>query len=441
MRLGPTTGLTGWGADLLTGLDRLEQLDHSAQDVTNTAEKLRRTAAAASDIAQVAGRSQPSEWYGQAAQASRGSAAILAARLVEVFDVLDAAARLLEQHALRVRDTRYQIGRIREAYEQLEIHSAAWAAADPATRPAVDQGLTERWHLERAWLTAWVAHEEAQHRLSQALDNLRDGVSRRPYTTHDHVAALANGIIVEPLEGLFALGPQVFVDQRSWRAAWAATAKAALDAVRHPATTTHRMLGIDDWRRGNYGAAAAVWISGLTGAARKQLLGAWNGPASPPERLMDPFTPQPPRQTLQEMYDGVDLRRHDDVPLGHIHSEQMVDMNEDYLEFRLRTPRPSLTVGTIPPPRTVSAFDDLDTANWVVTQAIRQNIEDVKAFEETADAGRPLRLPALRLDKPVGRIATLGDAGVTYSPADHVVVIVRKDARGVFVQTALLETR
>ena len=426
---------------MVSGLDALEQLDHSPADVGATAARLRRTAAAVSATAEAADRSRPERWTGTAADASDTAAAGLTGRLVEAFDVLAAASRLIDEHAQAVEHTRADLRGIRLAYAETERRSRIWEQADPALRPAVDRGYDERARLERRWLEVWIGHEHAQYRLAEALDGLRDAAAARPRTVRDHVGSFVDTLLVGPAEAGFALGPAVFVDRAAWAGAWRTLGSGLVDTVRDPWGAANRALGIDALRSGDIGAAAATWAGGLTASARRQLLREWDGPVGSRQHHMDPNAPMPERQTLDEMADGVDVRRHDHALLGHTYTEHVHDMSHDYMEFRLRTPRPGKGADLDEPPGRVSAFDDLDTANAAVTHALEARLETVRGFLRDAEPGDTVRIGPYDLGRSVGEIATLrADDTITYSRGTRILVVFAKDTHGLFVKTAYLET-
>jgi len=425
---------------VVSGLDALEQLDHSPADVAATAARLRRTAAALSATAEAADRSRPGRWTGTAAEASEAAATELTGRLVEAFNVLDEAARLIDVHAQVVEETRADLRGIRLAYGETERRSRIWESADPALRPAVDRGYDERVRLERRWLEVWIGHEQAQYRLAEALDGLRDAVADRPWTARDHVGSFVDTLVIGPAEAGFALGPAVFVDRAAWAGAWRALGSGLVDTAGDPWGAARRALGIDALQAGDLGAAAATWVGGLTASARRQLLREWDGPVGTRQHTMDPNAPMPERQTLDEMADGVDLRRHDHALLGHTYTEHVADMSHDYMEHRLRTPRPGKDADLAEPPGRVSAFDDLDTANGAVTQALEARLETVRGFLRDAKPGSTVRIGPYDLGRSVGEIATLrADDTITYSRGTRIVVVFAKDTHGLFVKTAHLE--
>jgi len=195
------------------------------------------------------------------------------------------------------------------------------------------------------------------------------------------------------------------------------------------------MLDVPAWRDGRYGqGAAAVGAVLLPAGKMDRLLHKDNGAGRFPHNMADPDVPMPVRQTLAEMFARVDLARHEHYHLGHA-LRRHVNVSDNYLSDRLRN-------GTLEddgtrspnPPSAASAWNDIETANRVVTDVLRQHEVAVRAFATGTD--RSMKMEKL-MTEDLGRVLRSNSGGPEWSIASTAVIWLRKDQNcSVFIETA-----
>lgn len=255
--------------------------------------------------------------------------------------------------------------------------------------------------------------------------------------------------IVEPVQdaGFLALGWAW--DRPRWsrhvESMPAAAGRAVEQAARHPWDTfrssASAALGVEHFQAGRWGAGLGTALGGAIGAGR--LRNPLKGqPVEPgtlarfPNAAYNRDRLPPKVQTLDEILaDGVDLDRHEHTDLGHT-LRRHVEVDDDYLEDRMRhgTILDDGRRGDIP--ESASAWTDRATAEASITHAVRINEAEVRAFASSSGVGGIRRL-FVSTAEPVGRsMQHSSSAGPNVVPVSSFVVVLRRTADGVMVETA-----
>ncbi len=152
-------------------------------------------------------------------------------------------------------------------------------------------------------------------------------------------------------------------------------------------------------------------------------------------QMQDMSAPRPKTQTLDQLAAGVDLDASEHAHMGHTLSRH-VDVDEEYLEYRLRTgtPLPDGSMGNRP--GTASVWTDRATAEAVITAGIRDNLPAIRKWwasgEETMEIavgpGHDIGL-MMRLD---------GEGDVITSAANCVDVVLARRGDELFIRTTRL---
>ncbi|WP_432488459.1 RNase A-like domain-containing protein [Kineococcus sp. SYSU DK018] len=369
-------------------------------------------------------------WWGPAQQGFDGRARRLLDDLSLLTRAAAAGATAVEEHAAELG---MLAARLRTVDAQLET-------AERRTRETT--GDLAAWHGAWSELQGWQAtrarllaeHDESSARLAQRLLALVADVEDRPRTLGEHVGDAVRVLVGEGAAVAYAAAGWVW-DRHGWAAAVRAAPGAALDAVLDPAGTAADALHLDDARDGRWGAVAGGVAAGLAGRgagrAADELLPGRGGPDERPRAPDGDLLPQ----TLDEMLAGVDLERSEGPGHGHT-LERHVDVDDEYLEERLTRGTPDRRTGARGgAPAAASRWSSLEVAERTVTEALRENEAQVRQAL-AGKGGTTLRVP---VDASAGTVLVRDGAGSRQVPAEHAVVVLRRDPDGVpYVLTSYL---
>lgn len=375
-------------------------------------------------------------WYGPARDG-------FSARVSQVRDELDAlsstaaaGAALIEEHARRLSMLRAKLAGIDAETARLQrrvdagvVDLAAWQG---------DWAQLERWQDSRHRVLA--EFDQATEEFAARLFAVLDQVPHRPRRLGEHVDDAAATVAASAGDAAFlALGWTE--DGPGWRAAWQQVPAAAVDAATHPVATLADAVAWDDWTQGRYGAGAAT----LGMAAVGRGIGRGIGRGAPPGvarpagrrwgRHLD-ARGNPLPQSLEDLLAGVDLERSEVFPSAHTLSRH-VEVDDEFLRNRLRTGE--VEGGAVRrAPDTVSRWKDRETAEEVVTAALRTRRAGVEAAAGTGVRDVRVEAPAPADSGTIWTRSSGGEA-VRRNPSRVVVVLTRADDGSWFVRTSYLE--
>ncbi|WP_432502697.1 RNase A-like domain-containing protein [Kineococcus arenarius] len=368
-----------------------------------------------------AARRDTGGWWGPAHDGFTGRVEPLLQGLSLLTRTAAAGAAVIEEHAAELG---MLTGRLRTV--EAALQDAERRTRDTSLDLAGFHGAwseLQNWHETRTRLVA--DHDESSARLAQRLLALVADVEDRPRTLGEHVGDAARAVVAEGAAGAYAVAGWAW-DPDGWVGAVRAAPGAALDALLDPAGTAADALHLDDARDGRWGAVAGGVAAGLAGRgagrAADELLPGGHGPDGRPRDADGRLLPQ----TLDEMLAGVDLERSEGDGRGHT-LERHVDVDDEYLRQRL-------TLGTPVPGRRVrggapdaaSRWADLQTAERTITEALRQNEEQVR---RALAGGRRIEL-RVPVDAAAGTVLVRDGTGFREVPADQAVVVLRGDRDG-----------
>lgn len=322
----------------------------------------------------------------------------------------------------------------------------------------LDQALDERARLagtvpvEPAWVAeliegAWRRYEtcsrdydEAVQVVAAQLEAAGTLIEDVPLGTGDQVTAGTSRFwtdaVVDPARGTWGLTAGFFIDRQQWQTDVTALPGQYWQMLKDPLETAGVMVGEEQWRAGEWGAGLGAVVANFVGTKGIKTAVDPETPAASMRNRADPNAPRPKLQSLDELFERVDLSRHEHHDYGHA-IRRHVDVNDTYLQERL-------VLGTLkdndtrqlPPPPIVSAFTDLDTAELALTEVLRLNEEAVQVWA----AGTDSRLPLTQtLDRPLGRVMSQGEDGFVIRDASTVKLwLARKDGQ-IFISTAFVE--
>lgn len=440
--------------------------------------RLRQAAVAADECLDELVDAAPAGWSGAASGAYLDGRAVVSRRATDLADactLLDRAVVGFSEEAAAV------LPPWRTAAERLEALEAV--VADPAAGgpdvPALGrlESLVQERDALRSEVAAWERRfGEAEMALtascSQALATVDDG----RLSTGDQLWAIPETVVrqlvVEPVElaGVLLDDPSRADDVA--RAAWFGL----VDQLRNPRRTAEELAGVPAYEDGRWGEGVGTGLAtlgGLWGGRRLLLPDGPDGSRTGPGRrsstadgmgekdaiddhevrsrltdeeaarfrrnVQDPSAPRPRLQTLDELRAGVDLSRSEHAALGHTLSRH-VDVEPDYLAFRLQhgTPGNDGSIGYAP--RQASAWADRSTAETTITDAINAP-HNARAIQRLVD-GRSSQARIWLYGEDLGVEASLNPQGVpVLDTARWASISLMSDGRGGFyVETAFVRT-
>lgn len=359
-------------------------------------------------------------WTGEASLAFAEQRAAVAARVAELADCSGSAAGAVQrwwpQASLDKTAMLQAVARADLARRQEDAALAAGLPYRPELTAEHDAAATQFARAHDAWTSG-------AHRMRQDLHGAQSRLRDRPMTFGDHAEEFATALwtrgITEPASAAWALTGQAFVDRDGWWRDVSAVPGRARDAVdalfTDPLGTLGGAVDAQSWADGHIGAGAgavaALAVPGPKGVRAFRL------------------------QSLDELFRGVDLARHEHPDLGHTLARH-VEVDDTYLVDRLRhgTLLPDGTRGFIP--RDASRFFDRATAEAAITQTLRLNERAVRSFAESTDFQRSFKCTML---DPVGTTIRLGGGVPVQTAANGVVVVLRRNEGGIFVFSAYAE--
>ncbi|MEZ0164766.1 RNase A-like domain-containing protein [Kineococcus sp. LSe6-4] len=259
-------------------------------------------------------------------------------------------------------------------------------------RSRIDAGVGDltTWHADWAELDRWDASRRI---VLEEFDTLTqtfaarvfavvDQVPHRPRRPGEHVDDAARTVGRAALDATFLAAGWTW-DRPGWAAAVSSVPAAALDAVTHPVRTLADTVAWDDWRDGRYGAAGATLGMAFVGrGVGGRSLGKTLPEGHPLRRHLDE-SGDPEPQSVDELYGGVDLGRSEVFFSAHTLGRH-VDVDDEFLQRRLVTGEVEGGVAGRRPPRFASRFADRETAEVVISDAVRAFRPEI---EEAIDAG------------------------------------------------------
>ena len=350
-------------------------------------------------------------------------------------------------------------------------------ASDPAVLGvdpdlvAVQASLAERDRLRQAVAVWERRYGEAGLLLAGACARAVALVDDGVLSTADQLWAipktLMDQLVVAPLQ----LGALLMRDPTQADDVALAQWYALKDQMRNPARTADEMSGAPQYRDGAWGEGTGTLVTSAIGffGLRRTLLPdgstttvmqrqpEWRAGrrVRPPNsfgtyrdltteeavrfqrNVRDPDAPRPRPQTLDEMRAGVDLIRSEHPDLGHTVSRH-VDVDMDYLLFRLQQGTPTDDGRVAEPPSEASAWIDQATAEATVTRALR-DAPEVGQLETLVRSGQNGRVALTMPVGDVGVVAIRGPSGVVrLDDATSVRVVVEQRNGELFILTAFL---
>jgi hypothetical protein len=146
--------------------------------------------------------------------------------------------------------------------------------------------------------------------------------------------------------------------------------------------------------------------------------------------------PRPRTQTMDEMAAGVDLDASEHAELGHVLSRH-VDVDEDYLRYRLMVGTPETEGALDTRPLAASAWVDRATAEGTITEAIRSNRADLDEWLASGKKAKELVVSG----EDLGFVMRLDDAGEpTLEVANRARIFFARTGDEVYIRTTLLES-
>lgn len=412
-------------------------------------------------------------WSGVASQAYLDGRAMVSREATALSKACDAMSRGIVDFADEAAAVLPGWRRDAERLAQLERGAAdpAVLGIDTADVVAVEATITERDRL-RAAVAVWERrYDEAGMQLASACQRatalLDDGV----LSTADQLWAIPTTMMDELVVAPLQLGAMLLDDPSQADDVVVAQWYALKDQVQHPVRTVDEMSGGPQYRDGEWGEGTGVAAASVIGLFGLRRVLTPDGSTTtvvhrrpdwregrrvrPPKssgryrdlsteeavrfrrNVLDPTTPRPRTQTLDEMRAGVDLTRSEHSELGHTVSRH-VDVDMDYLLFRLQHGTPTDDGGVAEPPSGASAWIDRATAEATITRALH-DAPEVRNLENLVSSGRDGHV---RLNLPVddaGVVATRGPTGVVrLDAATSVRVVVRQQDGQLFIETAFL---
>lgn len=401
-------------------------------------------------------------WSGVASQAYLDGRAMVSREATALSQACDAMSRGIVDFADEAAAVLPGWRRDAERLAQLERGAAdpAVLGIDPADVVAVEATITERDRLREAVAVWERRYDEAGASLAsaclRATTLLDDGV----LSTADQLWAIPTTLmrtqVVEPAEAVAML-----VDDPSLVDDFAKASVLGLwDQVTHPVRTAREAVGAEHFERGEWGEGTGTSLGGFVGALwlRRAMMdvqagrtvrpdgsSAWPPPPSQPmvgyrwmtvdellkyRRNYDLHGPVRlvRTQTLDEMRAGVDLRRSEHPTLGHTLSRH-VNVEEDYLFFRLTDGTPMNDGSVMRPETTASRWDDQATAEATITRVI--NDARPEELEPLSIRGEEVTLRLGDPDGVGGRVLHLGPPepdgtrAILRSPATYVEVVLK----------------
>jgi hypothetical protein len=210
------------------------------------------------------------------------------------------------------------------------------------------------------------------------------------------------------------------------------------DQVRHPIPTLDEMLGGPEYRAGQLGAGIGTTLSAAVGTKYLKRLAPEQVQRRFARNMADPRAPRPRTQTVDELFERVDLLRNEHYELGHT-IRRHVDVDDEYLRHRLEhgTLLDSGEYAGGKPPPAASAFNDLPTAERAITEALRANRAAVVRFAESG-RGKSAQFE-FTTPEPVGRVMHLGRDGPELTQSAQVVVRLGRKGDEIYVVSAFVK--
>lgn len=392
------------------------------------------------------GEAEQTEWSGVAADEYGQTKALLTKQVDRLAASCAAVAAVISQWADVTAPALTQLQDIITEAESAAARQRAQQAAGDYSDMITEVRVNDAWtQYNRVGLRYLEACREA----SDGLSRIRDQVPERPWDFRDNVSGFASttwqNTVAEPAEFAWALTGDAFVDQSRWWSNLKDTAAGIIETdiqmLVNPVGTTWLLVGeelhFDAWRQQHFGesiaAAGTVWIG------REPRLRAPLSQKLPYFRsnLADPADLMP--RTLQEteLLNQVDLRDSEHFYLGHgIRRHIIVDSFYQQDRMLYGTLLDGGVRSHHRPPR-VSSWNDLDTANTWVAEALRRREPEFLAWA-SSNSLEPFRV-TVRSTQPLGEIMTRDGNRFRIDDGYRVVAVVKKSPVGVYFETAYLQ--
>lgn len=447
---------------------------------------LRRAAAAGEECLGLLAAAVAPEWSGVASQGyldGRAAVSRRASDLVEASGVLSRAIVEFGDEAAMV-CARWRSEAERLAELELTVADPARAGLDVAAlgTSGLDALVADRDSLrlevaawERRFGDALAALVSAARQVSALLD---DGVLSTSEQLWEIPTTVTELLVVEPL----ALADLLIDDPSQGDDVAKSMWLGSVERARHPIRSLQEMFGTEQFADGRWGEGVGTGLATIAGIFGTKGLGrvpdadldtvrpsaeasadtcavdvgSGGGLSIPMMMLAAKKTcgtvslvaanrfahniqrsdaPRPRTQTLDEMQAGVDLDASEHADLGHVLSRH-VDVNEDYLRYRLMVGTPETDGARSKPPRAASAWADRATAEASITRAIDEHRGQLDRWMQSGDDS--LTLPVTGED--LGRVMRLDGDGEPYvQVANHARIVFERRGDEVFIKTTLLD--
>ena len=412
-------------------MEELSTLSPVAADAA--AVSARRAVATATAVAERvdSGVTRLGAWYGAARDGYADRVLEVRAQLDTLSFTATAGAELIEGHALLLQMLTTKLAGV-DAEIALVRNRLDAAPVDPVATQS-DWAELERWQASRERVLA--EFDDASAEFATRMFSVLDQVSHRSRRLGEHVDDAARTVVSAGADTAFGAAGWIW-DGPGWASTWTQVPGAALDAAEHPVDSLADAVAWDDWSEGRYGAGAATLgmavvgrgVTGRTGRLGKVL----------PEghrwaKYLD-ADGNPLPQSVDDLFAGVDLGRSEVFASGHTIGRH-VEVDDEFLQNRLDTGAVENGRTQRYPPRSASRWVDQETAERVITEALR-----IRSAQVDADIAAGLERITVEAPAPAaaGVIWTKDGAGgyVEVPVAGVRVVLLEAGDGSWFVETA-----
>ncbi|MEW1956912.1 RNase A-like domain-containing protein [Kineococcus sp. NPDC059986] len=413
-------------------MDELSGLSVGAADAAATA--AREVADGTADVAADVDRAVASlgGWWGVARDGFAEQVLALDRHVQTLQTTARAGAQLVAEYARDLGMLQGQLARVDAGRAQVQ------------TRIDAGVGDLASWHADWAELDRWEASrrvvlaefDELTQTFAARVFAVVDQVPRRPRRLGEHVDDAARTVGGALLDGAYLAAGWAW-DRPGWTGTVRSLPAATLDAVVHPVRTLADAVAWDDWRDGRYGAAGATLGMAFVG---RSLRGGPLGKTLPEghplrKHLDDDGNPEP--QSVDELYGGVDLGRSEVFFSAHTLGRH-VDVDDEFLKRRLETGQVEDGVVQRRPPPFASRFTDRETAEAVITGALKASAPKINEAIDRGESGYEFSAPAPAGSGVIWRKTAAGDFE-TVEVSTVKVVLLEADDGSWYVHTAYLE--
>jgi len=317
-------------------------------------------------------------WYGIAHDG-------FAERVVELQQHLDvlaftaaAGVTLIRDYARRLEMLKSRLAAVDSSIAEVQ---ARVERIDDVTRFAADWAEFERWQSNR--LAVLAEFDELSESFATRMFAVIDQVPNRPRRLGEHVDDAARTVVSAAADTAYLAGGWAW-DMNGWTSMARQVPSALADSAQHPVQTLAGAVAWDDWAAGRYGAGGAA-----LGMAFFSHINAGPVGKTLPEghRLSKYFDAdgEPITQSFDELLAGVDLEHSEAFFYAHTLARH-VEVDDEFLKQRLQTGE--VEEGVVRnAPTLASRWADAETAERLITQALRERHEELNKAIDKGDRG------------------------------------------------------